>query len=166
MALKRQWVTPIMAGSFILMAVTGILIFFHLDSGLNKTAHEWLGWAMVIAAGLHIATNWFGFKNMFNNFTGKVVIGLFTAVLALSFLDLGGGAGGKGSGPVTSAKILAQAPISQLAQVSKIDEKTLLTRLQTAGVANATANASVKDLVGDDVGKQMSTLNSILVTTP
>ena len=165
MALQRQWVTPLMAGSFILMAVTGILIFFHLDSGLNKTAHEWLGWAMVIAAGLHIATNWFGFKNMFNNATGKVVIGLFVAVLALSFLDLGG-AGGKGGGPVTSAKILAQAPISQLALVSKIDEKTLLTRLQTAGLANATANASVKDLVGDDVGKQMSTLNSILVTTP
>lgn len=43
MALKRQWVTPLMAGSFILMATTGILMFFHLDSGLNKTAHEWLG---------------------------------------------------------------------------------------------------------------------------
>ncbi|MBS1174611.1 MAG: hypothetical protein H6R05_742 [Burkholderiaceae bacterium] len=165
MALKRQWVTPLMAGSFILMAVTGILMFFHWDSGLNKTAHEWLGWAMVIAAVLHITTNWFGFKNMFNSATGKAVIGLFTAVLALSFINVGGGEGGGGR-PVAPINVLAQAPISQLAQISKIDEQTLITRLQSSGVQNATANSTVKDLVGNDFGKQIATLNTILKTTP
>ena len=166
MALKRHWVTPLMAGSFILMATTGILMFFHWDSGLNKTAHEWLGWAMVIAAGLHVVTNWFGFKNMFNNPTGKIVIGLFTAVLALSFINVGGGEGGGGGRPVAPINVLAQAPISQLAQISKIDEQTLLARLQTAGVQNATANSSVKELVGADFGKQVATLNTLLKTTP
>ena len=34
-------------GAFTLSAVTGVLMFFHLDSGLNKAAHEWLSWAMV-----------------------------------------------------------------------------------------------------------------------
>ena len=164
MSLKRQWVTPLMAGSFILMAATGILMFFHWDSGLNKTAHEWLGWAMVIAAALHITTNWFGFKNMFNNATGKAVIGLFTAILALSFINVGSAEGG--GRPVAPINVLAQAPISQLAQISKIDEQTLITRLQSSGIQNATANSTVKDLVGNDFGKQIATLNNLLKTTP
>ena len=43
MALQRQWTTPLVAGSFLLMGATGILMFFHWDTGLNKTVHEWLG---------------------------------------------------------------------------------------------------------------------------
>lgn len=36
----REWATPLTIGSFLLIAVTGVLMFFHLDSGLNKLAHE------------------------------------------------------------------------------------------------------------------------------
>ena len=53
----RPWITPLVIGTFVLMAVTGSLMFFHLDSGLNKAAHEWLGWAMVIAVVLHALMN-------------------------------------------------------------------------------------------------------------
>ena len=42
MKVSRDWATPVTIGSFGLMAITGLLMFFHLDSGLNKTAHEWL----------------------------------------------------------------------------------------------------------------------------
>lgn len=35
MTIQRSWVTPITAGSFLLVGVTGILIFFHIDSGAN-----------------------------------------------------------------------------------------------------------------------------------
>lgn len=45
MTISRNWATPLTIGSFLLMAVTGLLMFFHLDTGLNKAAHEWLGWA-------------------------------------------------------------------------------------------------------------------------
>ena len=49
---QRPWITPVVIGAFTLSAVTGVLMFFHLDSGLNKTAHEWLSWAMVIGVVL------------------------------------------------------------------------------------------------------------------
>ena len=166
MALQRQWVTPMVAGSFILMGVTGLLMFFHLDSGLNKTAHEWLGWAMVIAVVLHVMVNFQGFKNIFKTTLGKGIIGLFTAILALSFF-IGGGAEGGGKPPfMNSVRVLSNASISELAQVSHIDEQTLLTRLRQTGVNSASGQSTVKQLVGDDVGKQMQTLNSILKTTP
>ena len=58
----RPWATPLTIGSFALMATTGILMFFHLDSGLNKVAHEWLGWAMVAGVALHATVNWAALK--------------------------------------------------------------------------------------------------------
>ena len=31
MNIRREWMTPITAGTFMLSAVTGVLIFFHSD---------------------------------------------------------------------------------------------------------------------------------------
>ena len=166
MALQRQWVTPLVAGSFLLMGVTGILMFFHWDTGLNKTVHEWLGWAMVVAVALHVMVNLQGFKNMFRTTLGKGILGLFTLILALSFFNLGGGEGNGGPPFKNSVNLLSNSSITELSQISHIDEQILLTRLQQAGVNSATAQSSVKQLVGDDLGKQMQTLNSILKTTP
>ena len=38
LANQRPWITPLVMGSFALSAVTGVLMIFHLDTGLNKTA--------------------------------------------------------------------------------------------------------------------------------
>ena len=148
------------------MGVTGILMFFHWDTGLNKTVHEWLGWAMVVAVALHVMVNLQGFKNMLRTTLGKGILGLFTLILALSFFNLGGGEGNGGPPFKNSVNLLSNASITELSQISHIDEQILLTRLQQAGVNSATAQSSVKQLVGDDLGKQMQTLNSILKTTP
>ena len=42
MKISREWATPLTIGAFGLMSVTGMLMFFHLDTGFNKLAHEWL----------------------------------------------------------------------------------------------------------------------------
>ena len=65
MKVSREWATPLTIGLFILMAVTGILMFFHLDSRLNKLAHEWLGWLFVVGVVAHAAANWTGVKYHF-----------------------------------------------------------------------------------------------------
>ena len=38
----KTWAGPLMIGSFVVMAVTGILMFLHLNIGAMKLAHEWL----------------------------------------------------------------------------------------------------------------------------
>ena len=62
MQISREWATPLTIGTFLIMATTGILMFFHLDRGLNKEAHEWLGWAMVAGVGTHVVANLSSFK--------------------------------------------------------------------------------------------------------
>lgn len=59
MTVSREWATPLTMGAFGLLAVTGVLMFFHLDTGLNKQAHEWLGWVLLIGVSLHLAANQF-----------------------------------------------------------------------------------------------------------
>jgi hypothetical protein len=36
---QRKWITPLVIDSFLLSAVTGVLMFFHLDVAWNKMAH-------------------------------------------------------------------------------------------------------------------------------
>ena len=168
MAIERQWVTPLVAGSFLLMGVTGILMFFHWDSGLNKAAHEWLGWLMIIGVALHLIVNLQGFKNMFRTGLGKGILAFFALILALSFLNMDGEDGkGNGGPPFKNAvTMLSNASIAEISQISHIDQQILLNRLQQAGVQSATEQSTVKQLVGDDVGKQMQTLNRILKPAP
>ena len=63
--ISRDWATPITIGAFAVMSVTGLLMFFHLDIGLNKLAHEWLGWLMVAGVAAHAIANWGAFKRYF-----------------------------------------------------------------------------------------------------
>lgn len=160
MKIEKKWVTPLVTGSFLLVAITGILMFFHIDTGLNKVAHEWLGLIMVLGAVLHIVVNLKGFNQMFSNTMGKTIVGVFVLVLGLSFINLGGE--GKEKPFMSSVEVLAKASVVDLAQVSHIDKKVLLDRLKSNGISITDDTQSIKDMVGDDTHKQMEVLNAIL----
>lgn len=158
----RPWITPVVIGAFLLSAVTGVLMFFHLDSGLNKTAHEWLSWAMVIGVGLHILLNMPAFKRYFSQNTGRAVIGVFALILALSFIPAGGQGGGKEPGFAPPVRALAKAPITVLAQVAGTSTEEVRARLQAAGLSVTSDQQSVADLVGGDLRKQIGAITKVL----
>lgn len=156
----RPWITPLVIGAFFLSAVTGVLMFFHLDSGLNKTAHEWLSWAMVIGVSLHILLNLPAFKRYFTQTTGKVVVGLFAAILALSFFSIGG-EGGSEPGFAPPVRALAKAPIPVLAQVLGTTPEALKTQLAAKGHPVQDDQQSVQDLVGSDLRAQIEAITAL-----
>jgi hypothetical protein len=157
----RSWITPLVIGAFSLSAVTGVLMFFHLDSGLNKAAHEWLSWAMVIGVALHALLNLPAFKRYFTQTTGRAVIGLFVLVLALSFIPAGGKSGGE-PGFAPPVRALAKAPISVLAQVAGTSTDDVKARLQAQGLTVTSDQQSVADLVGADLRQQIGTITKVL----
>lgn len=158
---QRPWITPVVMGAFLLSAVTGVLMFFHLDSGLNKTAHEWLSWAMLIGVGLHVLLNMPAFKRYLNQTTGRVVIGVFALILALSFIPAGG-SGGSEPGFAPPVRALAKAPISVLAQVAGTSTDDIKAKLQAQGLTVTSDQQSVADLVGTDLRKQIGTISKVL----
>lgn len=160
---QRPWITPLVTGIFLIMAVTGSLMFFHLDIGINKTAHEWLGWAMVVGVVLHVVLNINAFKRHLANTTGRWVMGASAVVLALSFVPLGGAGGGKPPF-VAPVQALARTPLTTVADVAGIPVTELRERLSAAGVASQSDNQSIQELVGPDMGQQMQTLGKVFST--
>lgn len=160
MTLRRDWVTPITMGAFGVLAVTGLLMFFHAETPLNKAVHEWLSWALVAAVAGHAAVNWPGLRRHLAGWRARTVLGVSAAALALSFVPFGGG-GGKPPF-VAPVQALADAPLPVLAQVAKVSTQELRARLQQAGLAPTADTDTVHSLAGDDLGRQMRVLSTVV----
>lgn len=158
MNIPRDWATPITAGAFLLSAATGILIFFHADIGLNKAAHEWLGWLLLGGVALHTAANFSAFKRHLATRRGQLLIGVFALVLAASFF----GSGEHREHPFEpSIRALSQAPLTTLSQLAHVSPEQLRQRLAKAGVQPMSDEQSLRDLVGSDLQKQMRVLETL-----
>jgi uncharacterized membrane protein SirB2 len=156
----RPWITPLVIGSFLLLSVTGVLMFFHLNSGLNKTAHQWLSWAMVGGVALHVALNLPAFKRYFIQRTSRWVIALFVILLALSFVPLKESK--KAPSYASSVRALTQTPIATLAQVADTSPEEMRTRLEDAGLSPTSDTQSISDLMETDLRAQTSLLDKVL----
>lgn len=144
----RTWATPLTIGAFILMAVTGMLLFFEVSTGLNKAAHEWLSWAFVIGAAAHITINFTSIKRHLAVNSSRAIIGVFVLLLAGSFLSFGGGGGGS---PVRAVMMgVSAAPLSSLAPVAGTTPDALVEKLRAAGYAVNDGTQSLRAIVGDE----------------
>ena len=152
----RIWATPLTVGSFLIMGVTGILMFFHVDSGLNGFIHEWAGWAMVVGVGAHLAMNWRAFSTYFKRPLAKGIMGLGAVLLALSFVPVEGG-----GSPVQSVmQAVAQSDVQTVIALSGQELDTGLALLAEAGIA-AQADAQMQDITGGDRGVQMQVIETL-----
>lgn len=158
MMIKREWATPLTAGAFLLLAVTGLLMFFHADSGLNKVAHEWLSWVLVAGVALHVTANFKAFQNHLKARRGQMLIGLFALILAGSFLSVGG----KDEPPfMAPIRALTQAPVSALAQVAQVSPEEFRARMQGAGLNATSDQQTIAELVAGRE-QQMRVLGQLL----
>jgi peptidoglycan/LPS O-acetylase OafA/YrhL len=159
MKISREWATPLAMGAFLLSAVTGVLIFFHLDSGLNKAAHEWLSWALLAGVALHVASNFQSFKKHISQRGAQAIVVAFMVILALSFMNVGGDDKPPFVKPVTA---LANAPLEVVATVANVTPDEVISRLSKAGYSATSGQQSIKDVVGADFGQQMRALNAVM----
>lgn len=148
MNISRNWATPLTMGAFGLMAVTGILMFFHLDTGLNKTAHEWLGWVMVAGVAAHAAANWPGFKRYFLSGTlGRSILAASLLVIAGSFFSLPGSGRGGLPPPLLALKAMTKAPLSSVAPLTGKPVEQLIADLGKAGIQVSSADKSLDSVL-------------------
>lgn len=144
----RTWATPLTMGFFLLLAVTGVAMFFHIETPLNKLLHEWLGWALLAAVGAHLWLNRRPLSAYLKRPMALTIMGAAIVILLASFMLPTPGAGPV---PVRAALgSLAQAPISTLASLAGTDPAVLLSKL-AADHPGARAEQSLADLTGGDV---------------
>ena len=115
---------------FVIISVTGIMLYFHLFNGYIKSLHEILGLLFVAAAAFHIFVNW---KSMKNYFSKKIFLSfliLFTLISA-SFITQ------SLEQTANPKKYVLQhvmkAPLQTSFKILNLDEQAALALLQSKG---------------------------------
>jgi len=105
----RDIATSFTTITFLVIAVSGVMMFFHFNDMLVKDLHEILGLVFVFVAFLHVIMNW---KSMKKYFSKKIFLSASILIIAISSLFIIQSSD-KGDNPkmVTIQKVL-NAPIS------------------------------------------------------
>ncbi|WP_088281091.1 DUF4405 domain-containing protein [Ideonella sp. A 288] len=161
---SREWATPVTVGVFVVMAVTGLLMFFHLDMGLNKAAHEWLGWLMVAAVAAHGWANWPSLRRHITaSRRAQLVLGVSTVALAASFVVSGSDGP---SPPLLAMQAIGRAPLKVAAPLAGKTLAQAQADLAAAGLPMADGDRSLQDLSGGDRRKMGLAVRTLLASAP
>ncbi|OSM04900.1 DUF4405 domain-containing protein [Magnetofaba australis] len=139
----RQWSTPlvIMAGVFV--AVTGVLLFFHLG-GAAREAHEWIGLAMAAGILFHVLNHWGTFTSYFSQKLGAGVMG-GVALVAIG-LVLGGALNSRPNPKGFVLDAFLSAPLAQVAGVLGKSSQELAAQLGAQGITVDGDALSIKQI--------------------
>ncbi len=159
----RSWAGPLTIGAFAVTAVTGILMFFHVQIGLVKVAHEWLSWLFVIGALAHLAVNWRAFLAYFRKPVAVSIIAVMCLLGAASFLPLGGAGGAGGRSPVaTILQAMEKAPLAVVAQVVQRSPQAITDELKAQGIQVQHEQQTVAEIASANHQRSMDVLTRML----
>lgn len=87
---SRALISPFTSITFISVAITGLLLTFHIKNGGIKTLHEWIGYAFVAAGLMHLIINWKAFASYLVK--RRAITAIAAGVVASFVLFYAGGA--------------------------------------------------------------------------
>jgi len=130
MKLSRNYITPFIALVFLVVAISGLLMLFHLFDGYTEVVHEILGLVFVIFTIFHITVNWHGLKIHFKK---KVFFPAAIAVIVIStaFVIL---QRGNPQVDMLIVERIVKAPITDAFRALNVDYNTTSQTLKANGI--------------------------------
>lgn len=113
---SREVVTPITAISFIVVALTGILLLLEVRSGMVKGLHEVMSVVFVVFAAIHLASNWTSMRS----YMKRPVAAALAVAVGLVVVSLVGGGGPQGGGRPRGADVMRLVETASLAQIAPL----------------------------------------------
>jgi len=86
MLTQKSWISPFVAVTFVAVAVTGILLLFHLKLPSVFSIHKWGGLVLVVGGTIHLLLNWQTFISYFRR--SSAVWGAVLGILILILITL------------------------------------------------------------------------------
>lgn len=156
------YATALTTAVFLVVAATGVLVFFHIGDKYLKGAHEWLGLAFVLAALLHVARHWKGFVHLMRQkrtwaLSAASALALGGFMLSASLAPTSGGNPMKAMVDVT-----AKAPLASLAPVLGVEPDTLVQRLEAGGVQVASLSQPLEEIASSQ-GQPLPKLYALIL---
>ncbi|PRY97839.1 uncharacterized protein DUF4405 [Marinilabilia salmonicolor] len=131
MKLNRNYVTPFISIVFLVVAITGLLMFFHLFDGYTEVVHEFLGLFFVIFAVFHVIINW---KALKIHFKKGVFFPAALAVAVMSILFIVQQHYNPKVDTIVLERIV-KAPIDDVFRVLQVDSVEAAKRLEANGIS-------------------------------
>ena len=156
----RAWAGPLTIGSFVVISVTGILMFFHMNTGLAKLAHEWLGWLLVIGGVAHLFVNWRAFLAYFRKPVAIAIMAVVLLVGALAMLPVGGAT--RRPPMMDFSRALEQSSLTLVAQVAKRNPQTAIDDLKARGIEVKDAQHTIATIAEDNGKRSFEVLACVL----
>ena len=141
MKLNRNYVTPFISLIFLVVGITGMLMFFHLFDGYTEVAHEFLGFFFVICALFHIMLNW---KALRIHFKKAVFVPAALAVAVLSILFVIQQYHNPKVDTIVLERIV-KAPVDDVFRALRVDSIGAVNRLEAHGISMEGA-ATLEDI--------------------
>lgn len=158
----KTWATPLAIGSFIISAVTGLLIFFDIEMGAVEPVHKWLGWLLVGGVALHLLANWKAFTGYFSRKPALVITGVAALVTVSSLLPVFGEKeeGGKHT-VMAAAGALESSSLETVALVAKKTPEELAGLLSAKGISAVDKSMTLKEIAARN-GKESRAVLALL----
>lgn len=131
---QRTIATSLTTGIFLVIGISGLMLFFHFWESLVKSLHEYLGVAFVVVVLFHVLYNWSSMKNYF---TKKVFLFATVCVLIISggfMYNASTLSSGKSPKEVLIVSML-NAPLKDAFGILGNDLSTAKEKLQNAGIS-------------------------------
>lgn len=147
----RKYATPLCIGAFILIGLSGSMMFFGVKNGQLIHMHEIVGICFVVIAILHLVRNWKPFGILLRQKSAPWIIGVIAVcglvIIGSSFSgEAGGGRGNPHFGMAIAGQQLANAPLDQLAAVMHMSPEVVRQKLAAGGVKVAASDKTLSDV--------------------
>lgn len=130
MKVNRNYITPFISLVFLVVGLSGLLMFFHLFDGYTEVVHELLGVFFLLCAIFHIILNWKPLKIHFKRGV-FMPAGLAVAVFSIVFIVL------QQLYPKVDTILIeriVKVPINDVCKALQLDPTKVVERLKTNGI--------------------------------
>ena len=131
MKLSRSFITPLITIIYLVVALSGLLMFFHIFDGYTEVVHEILGVIFVVFSVLHVILNWKALKIHFK----KRVFILSTIVVAVISILLVIQQQKSPKFDTILIERITNAPIEDVLKVLQVDSIVVVKRLEENGIS-------------------------------
>jgi hypothetical protein len=154
-AYLKSWATPLAASSFIILAVTGILMFFKIETGLIKPFHEWLSWAMVAGVILHTIANW---KQFTGYFSRKPALAIISVGVLVTLFSVFTPAKQEQNPRMKMTRAIMTSKLETVAELAGSNGADMSVKLRQKGIAVSDGNMTIRQIAASNGKNEMAVL--------
>jgi len=159
----RIWATPLTIGAFVLSAVSGGMLFFHVNSVFVKVVHEWGSWFLVIGGLFHVIGSWQPFIRYFSKPAAKAIMMVFALLIITFFIPLSRSEEGHARKlpPTLLSRVLPEASFDSVASIAKHNSDELMKEFESKGIIIKDGESTIRDIAVANNKDYVEILNMI-----